>query len=140
KYELIAMRMQNAQANPEISSEWNDYAPSKIRAMHTMSSPSGPLVQSTWNQNGGGPPDYNALCPGGSVTGCVATAMAQIIRYWAYPATGTGASSYCDCSTLNPNYGQNYGVLSVNYATETYNWSAMPLDSSSAGAAQIAYD
>ncbi len=48
------------------------------------------LVQTKWNQ---GDP-YNALCPpyqqkdgtsGISATGCVATAMAQILGYWKYP-------------------------------------------------------
>ena len=139
KKEITEMRKQNVQATLEIKNEWKNYLNNKNIVPQTLSTVA-PLVQSTWDQSGGGTVPYNALCPGGSVTGCVATAMAQIIRYWSYPATGTGASSYCDCSTLNPNYGQNYGVLSVNYATETYNWSAMPLDSSSAGAAQIAYD
>jgi hypothetical protein len=87
----------------------------------TMST-SQPLVQSTWNQS----PYYNALCPGGSVTGCVATAMAQIMRYWSYPAKGTGSSSYCDCTTQG--FTNNYGTLSANYAATTYNWANMPLN------------
>ncbi|MFI5141044.1 MAG: thiol protease/hemagglutinin PrtT [Bacteroidia bacterium] len=80
-----------------------------------------PLVQSTWNQS----PNYNAMCPGGSVTGCVATAMAQIMRYWNYPATGSGSSSYCDCTAQG--FTNNYGTLSANYGTTTYNWANMPL-------------
>jgi len=49
----------------------------------------GPLLKTQWGQ--GWP--YNALCPIGAYsnnhmpTGCVATAMAQIIYYWKYPAT-----------------------------------------------------
>lgn len=48
-----------------------------------------PLVKSTWNQ--GSP--YNGLCPTDlstgqrSVTGCLATAMAQIVNYHQYPAS-----------------------------------------------------
>ncbi len=72
-----------------------------------------PLLQTQWNQS----PYYNALCPGGSVTGCVATAMAQIMRYWCYPSVGNGSSSY-----THP----TYGYLSANYGTTTYTWSAMP--------------
>ncbi len=87
----------------------------------TMSVGAQPLVQSTWNQS----PNYNALCPGGSVTGCVATAMAQIMRYWNYPAKGTGSSSYCDCTSQG--FSNNYGTLSANYGTTTYNWANMPL-------------
>ena len=44
-----------------------------------------PLIASTWNQ---GEP-YNNMCPMDgeqrSLTGCVATVMAQIINYWQYP-------------------------------------------------------
>ncbi|HWY38981.1 MAG TPA: C10 family peptidase, partial [Bacteroidia bacterium] len=78
-----------------------------------------PLVQTTWNQS----PHYNALCPGGSVTGCVATAMSQIMRFWKFPAHGTGSSSYTAGS---------YGTLSCNYGATTYNWSNMPLSIGSA--------
>ena len=49
-----------------------------------------PLLESEWNQ---GDP-YNLLCPideddKHSVTGCVATAMAQLMYYWKYPSQTT---------------------------------------------------
>jgi PKD repeat protein len=50
----------------------------------------------------------------------VATAMSQIMRYWSYPAKGTGSSSY--------NSGATYGVLSANY-NHPYRWANMPLTS-----------
>ena len=31
-----------------------------------------------------------------SYTGCVATAMAQVMKYWNYPESGTGSISYTD--------------------------------------------
>lgn len=41
---------------------------------------------------------YNDLCPiingGRAVTGCVATAMAQVMRYWKHPQVGTGSATY----------------------------------------------
>ena len=46
-----------------------------------------PLITTTWGQS----PLYNNLCPYSTyynqltVTGCVATAMAQIMKYWEYP-------------------------------------------------------
>lgn len=51
----------------------------------------GPLIATEWGQGCG----YNALCPtntsgfrcGHFPTGCVATAMAQVMRYWQTPAT-----------------------------------------------------
>ena len=96
-----------------------------------------PLVQSTWNQNGGGTVGYNNLCPSGSVTGCVATAMAQIMKYWNYPTTGIGSSSYCDCTAGG--FTNQYGTLSANYAATTYSWSTMPLTSSNAAVATLMY-
>lgn len=52
-----------------------------------------PLVTTTWNQNY----PYNLMTPKedgrNCVTGCVATAMAQVMKYWNYPTTGTGAAT-----------------------------------------------
>ncbi|MDO7847183.1 thiol protease/hemagglutinin PrtT [Hymenobacter sp. M29] len=78
-----------------------------------------PLVATRWNQS----PYYNDLCPydnaggGRSVTGCVATAMAQVMKFWNYPATGAGFHSYNTTSL---------GTLSANFGTTTYQWTAMP--------------
>ena len=77
-----------------------------------------PLIQTKWNQN----KYYNNLCPavsdgpdGKAYTGCVATAMAQIMKYWNYPSTGIGSHSY----TWN---GQ---TLSANFGETTYDWNNM---------------
>ena len=71
-----------------------------------------PLVLTKWDQ--GSP--YSTLCPSGTVTGCVATAMAQIMKYWNYPETGVGSSSY----TSSP-----YGVQSADFGNTTYDWGNM---------------
>lgn len=79
------------------------------------------LIQTKWDQD----TPYNNLCPldGGqrSATGCVATAMAQVMKYWAWPTTGTGSHSYY-CSSVSPAQ-----TLSVNFASTTYDWSNMPV-------------
>ncbi|MCK6695495.1 MAG: C10 family peptidase, partial [Thermoanaerobaculia bacterium] len=78
-----------------------------------------PLLTTKWNQS----PYYNALCPydnnhnARTVTGCVATAMAQIMKYWNYPAKGSGFHSYDH---------PKHGTLSANFGSATYNWAAMP--------------
>lgn len=79
----------------------------------------GPLLGSIkWNQS----EPYNLLCPYDqtekthAVTGCVATAMAQVMKYYEYPASGTGTHSYIE---------NNYGTLSVNLGTTTYDWNNM---------------
>ena len=50
-----------------------------------------PLVKTTWDQ--GAP--YNNFCPGGSYTGCVATAAAQVAKFYEFPtAPLAGEISY----------------------------------------------
>ena len=78
-----------------------------------------PLMLSKWDQG----EYYNYYCPrdaagdnGRVVTGCVATAMAQLIYYYRFPETGTGSYSYTD---------ENYGVQSADYSNATYNYNAM---------------
>ncbi|MEI6854229.1 MAG: C10 family peptidase, partial [Bacteroidota bacterium] len=91
----------------------------------------GPLLQTEWDQS----PYYNDLCPDNNtgihaVTGCCATAMAQIMKFWNYPSTGTSSHSYSDPLNYdqnnNPISGSSYGLQTVNFGTTTYNWSAMP--------------
>lgn len=78
-----------------------------------------PLMLSRWDQG----EYYNYYCPkdnsgdhGHVVTGCVATAMAQLIYYYRFPETGTGSYSYTD---------ENYGVQSADYGNTTYDYNAM---------------
>jgi len=101
-------------ANAEISELWNRLKGSNdYNARLSNSTSINPLMLTQWNQS----PYENTLCPGGSVTGCVATAMAQIMKYWNYPATGSGFHSY--------NH-QTYGTLSANFGSSTYQWGSMP--------------
>lgn len=91
-----------------------------------------PLTKSKWNQ--GAP--YNDDCPldngQRSVTGCVATAMAQAMFYHQWPATGIGSHSYS----------WNGTTLSVDFGTTNYDWSAMTAtyddDSSEAAKSAVA--
>ena len=89
----------------------------------------GPLLTTTWDQS----PYYNSLCPldGGqrTLTGCIATAMAQVMKYWNWPATGVGQHSYATSS---------YGTLSADFGTTIYDWDNMPTAlSSSSTSAQV---
>ena len=93
------------------------------------------LLLTTWDQD----PGYNDLCPYDysaqqrTVTGCVATAMAQIMKYWEYPNHGVGSHSY------TPETHPEYGVQSVNYGATTYDWANMPLSQSNAEVAKLMY-
>jgi hypothetical protein len=114
--EISYLRNNHIEANSAISKSWNNYI-NNIPAQNVNRSSANthvaPLVTTLWNQS----PYYNDLCPGGSVTGCVATTMAQIMKYWNYPKTGNGNSTYNE---------DDYGTLSANYANAVYVYSLMP--------------
>lgn len=74
----------------------------------------GPLLTTQWFQKS----PYNQLCPGYTMTGCVATAMAQVMKYWNYPAFGRGSHSYTDDS--------GYGTQSADFGNTRYDWDNMP--------------
>ncbi len=112
KKELEYIITSDIQATNKIKNDWN----SLINGAAIGSSRSGfvdPLLTTKWGQS----PYYNANCPGGSVTGCVATAMAQVMKYWNHPQQGTGYHSYIE---------NDYGTLSANFGATTYNWGIMP--------------
>lgn len=46
----------------------------------------GPLLTTTWNQWG----PYNSYCPEGCPSGCVPTAIAQVMNYWQWPKESIG--------------------------------------------------
>ena len=88
------------------------------------------LLSTTWDQN----PLYNNLCPYSNyysqltVTGCVATAMAQIMKYWGYPSNGIGSHSYTHTAYYdeNGNYHDAMGELSADFGNTVYDWNNMP--------------
>ena len=114
KKEIEYMRSSNVQADAEIKNEWKGYL-SNTAAQSNKITPGvntvAPLCAALWDQNGA----YNDKCPGNSLTGCVATAMAIIMKKWAFPPQGKGQSSYAS----------SYGTLSSNYGATTYNWVGM---------------
>jgi len=103
--------------NTQTLIEWSKILSTSIPAITKVVTP---LCLTSWNQDC----YYNQLCPtatGGPCNkvyaGCVATAMAQIMKKWNWPATGTGSHSYTHAT---------YGTLSANFGTTTYNWANMP--------------
>ena len=81
-----------------------------------------PLVHCCWSQGSSFANDsYNSLCPinpetgGRCVTGCVATAIGQIMYYHKWPERGTGSHSY----------NWNGKTLSANFGETTYDWCSM---------------
>jgi len=75
-----------------------------------------------WNQG----TYYNAYTPvdangNHTWTGCVATAMGQIMRYWKYPSVGK--SQHCYTPQTHPEYGEQC----ADFGVTTYDWANMPL-------------
>lgn len=100
-----------------------------------------PLLTTLWSQ---GRP-YNDMCPiapayddpylyygGRAATGCVATAMAQVMNYWQWPKRGMGSFGYdCDVNYYNSESDLNdYRTdhLSVDYSQSVYQWDLMMND------------
>lgn len=77
-----------------------------------------PLCKTTWNQDA----PYNLYCPKldgqRSMTGCVATAMAQVLKVLEWPEKCNGGTETYYWS----NGAQN---LSLNFDEVTFNWSSM---------------
>lgn len=97
-------------ANAEIAQRWKNLKEGKD-GVERVEVIVGPLIQTQWAQSS----PFNDLCPSGTITGCVATAMAQVMKYWNYPPKGIGSYSY------NWN-GQN---LSADFGNTTYDWNNM---------------
>ena len=128
-----------ADAIPENMQAWLDEYAAQVR--YLQSHPEAKLNASTnigskagnvypllgeikWNQ--GNP--YNLLAPTYSdgtmqcATGCVATAMAQIMRYHKYPEKGTGSYSYT--APVNKD-SSDMRTFSVDFSKSTYDWGNM---------------
>lgn len=90
------------------------------------------LVTTRWNQNY----PYNYYCPeyaggpgGHFYVGCVATAMAQVMKYWNHPLQGQGSHSYTSTAhPYTPQHPVNIPAIpcSANFGATTYDWDNMP--------------
>lgn len=116
----------------ETKAQWEAYLNGDVSTLRASTSTVSPLIATRWNQDS----PYNNLCPavsgvpssynGHVPTGCVATAMAQIMKYWNYPTTGSGSYSYTS----------SYGSLSANFGATNYDWGNMTNLYSSSSSAQ----
>ena len=76
-----------------------------------------PLVTTKWDQE----EPYNRQCPydvttkAKCPTGCSATALAQVMNFHEWPATGVGSNTYAN----------KYGTFSVDFTKSNYDWANM---------------
>ena len=110
----------HAKANEKTRSKWQALqVPVENRT--SIVDTEGPLLLTTWNQS----PFYNDLCPTNSdgehaVVGCVAVAMAQVMKYYDFPKVGMNSKSH------NDNNGSVRQDSTIDYSKETYAWGNMP--------------
>lgn len=114
---------------PEAMRYWLDYYSNEIRQLregkviHRIVAADEdfasvePFVQTKWNQSA----PYNNLCPmldtKRSVTGCVATAMAQAMKVYNWPAQGRNEISY--------RWSTGGETLSLDFSESVYDWDQM---------------
>ena len=127
KNEINYVVSNDIKSTEDINKQWSLQISNKNSNTTLSTNSVAPLIQTHWDQLNGNnqqSPLYNNYCPFDSqynvntVTGCVATAMAQIMKFWNYPSSGTGFYSYfCNSQDI---------TLSANFGNTTYQWSSMP--------------
>ena len=106
-----AAQDENYVANEQVQNEWKTLrkGANSVKAAVVVS----PLIKTGWDQDS---PYWNS-CPQKSgsrcYTGCVATAMAQVMNYHQWPKNGTGSHTI---------KGTSY---SANFGSTTYDWENM---------------
>lgn len=84
-----------------------------------------PLVASKWNQSRvAGLNVYNYFTPNNYVCGCVATAMAQVIRYHQFPTAGIGVKPF---TIYVDKVSQSASTRGGDGSGGAYGWNLMPL-------------
>lgn len=135
KYDKFITKIEadGAAQDEEVAAEWSALKKGVRKAKGDAVV--GPLVKTTWDQDD----PYRTLTPNGSgsigkaYTGCVATAMAQVMNYWQWPKQGTGSHTYQPIMQLDDD-GDGYpdrdtiiypGNLTANFGETTYDWDNM---------------
>lgn len=107
-------------ASENVHPFWEEYSKPLNYRKRGSNSAVAPLLKTTWSQD----VNYYELCPKDpatgktSVTGCVATAMAQTMKYWNYPSQGVGSNTYTPPGGFNS--------LSADFSLSRYDWLNMP--------------
>ena len=128
------LQLHSAVATPDVAAEWASVLEHGRLVSRYGGRGTGYFCQTQWNQSY----PYNYCCPedpagsgGHAIVGCLATAMSQLMRFWAYPAQGIGNHCY---------YHDDYGEICADFGNTTYDWDNMPnvLDNNSSEAEKLA--
>ena len=110
----------DAVATPMVAAEWESLLTHGTLLSRHLGRGVDYLCQTKWNQTY----PYNYCCPedpngsgGHAIVGCLATAMSQLMRFWASPIQGVGSHCY---------YHEDYGQICADFGNTTYDWEHMP--------------
>lgn len=114
-----------AQSSDKVAAQWHQmlYTDVPETPKSLVNVPA--MLTTEWNQSA----PYNHFCPvdtvlgGRAVVGCVATAMAQIMKYWNFPSFGEGSHTYQPVSWWGT---PHYPTLTADFGHTTYLWQYMP--------------
>ncbi|MBR3413000.1 MAG: C10 family peptidase [Bacteroidales bacterium] len=151
--EILYCRSHNIAGNSPNSAAWKELTSATTSTPKGLSKSGnvqtvGPLISTRWNQS----PYYNKYCPWHiarqnssltdestptqlhTVTGCVATATAQVMKYWNWPPRGRGSNTYTytynealiQGNTITETTTQHQVTLSSHFADTAFDWSSMP--------------
>ena len=128
------LQLHHAVATPDVAAEWASVLEHGRLVSRHSGRGTGYFCQTQWDQSY----PYNYCCPedpngsgGHAIVGCLATAMSQLMRFWAYPAQGIGNHCY---------YHDDYGQICADFENTTYDWDNMPnvLDNNSSEVEKLA--
>lgn len=117
KNEITASITHNVPAEEGTAAQWAGLM-NPVKGAAAKKTTVAPLTATKWDQE----PSYNNLCPvpgsgsSSTPTGCVATSIAQVMKYWNWPTIGAGYHTYKPAS---------YSARSADFGDTAYNWSAM---------------
>lgn len=117
----IAYAVENGMnADEETIAQWQHVEKDGFVNNNRGTRDAGPFITLNWNQDS----PYNRLCPthnygpGGHVyVGCVADAMAMVMKFWNWPEHGEGTHSYTP---------QGFPQQTADFENTYYDWNNMP--------------
>ena len=112
---ILALRAEgHAEADPMVAADWALVLDQGRLVSRNGGREGTYFCQTQWDQSY----PYNYCCPedaagsgGHAIVGCLATAMSQLMRFWAYPTTGIGSHCYTH---------DDYGEICADFCNTTY--------------------
>ena len=118
--EARSLNKSTGEAAPDVAADWRMLQTTGRLVSRNGGRGTDYFVKTQWDQSY----PYNCMCPddpagsgGHAIVGCLATAMSQLMRFWAYPIRGIGSHCY---------YHEDYGQICADFGATTYDWDNMP--------------